>query len=572
MARAAPHLARIRAGGGSGIDRVAWAILGLACASSAAVLLYLNRGTTFFLDELVWFADVSSYAGPSSVLEPHNSHLHGTTRAVYYVVLETVGTNYLVMRLLGVMTVLVCAVLFFVLAKRRIGSSFALGIAVLLLFYGSAWQHVLGPIGFTVIGSIAAGLGALLMLERDDRLGDISACALICLSVFTFTTGLGFLVGSAVSVLLRPDRVRRSWIFLIPLGLYGAWWIWALQFDQGRVTGANIDAIPEFFASSLAVVGGALTGVNVPFSRFDDAPLATVTSAPASPLGWIVGCLFVGFVLWRIVRRGAHPSLYVSLAVLSTYWLAAALAQPVFFETQSAAVRYVYPGSIGLLLVATDAVRGIKLGRGAVMAVAAVGAFSLMVNLVFLMDGSRFLRNQYSAITKANLAAYELGATSQPPLSQVTSQAGASDPIIPYGPALSEYLASVEQYGSPAYTLEQLREKPAVIRLQADLTLADLYGLTATPTQRPMDLRNCSTVNEAQTLKLAPGTIYLRGRRADAEAAVSRFAPELATDALSVSAAGWSRLAIPSDGAPERWKLRPAADGALRACYSGRPG
>ena len=291
-----------------------------------ALLLWLNRDTTFFFDEMVWFEDLSTYTDPSSVLVPHNSHLHGTTRVVYWAVIGLFGPDYTIFRVLGAVVVSLSACLFFVLARRRIGAIPALVPAVLLLFYGSAWQHVVGPIGFTVVGSVAAGLAALIALERDDRRGDLMACAFVCLSVFTFTVGLGFLVAAAISVLLRRDRFRRAWIFAIPLALYSAWWIWAQKFDQSRTTVANFDGVAEFFAESLAVVCRRPDRRQHPLHalRRSSRP---VSVAPATTLGWIVAALVVIAVVWRLIRGDVSKSLYASMGVLFTYWLAAGLSR-----------------------------------------------------------------------------------------------------------------------------------------------------------------------------------------------------------------------------------------------------
>ena len=156
-------------------DRVCWGILGVAMALAAVLILYLNRGTTFYwLDELP--SSQTPKLGPRDVFEPHNGHLIATTR------LATsdpgdLGADYLAFRLLAVGTVLLSAGLFYALIKRRIGALPALAPTFVLLFFGSAWQHVLVPIGFTPIFGIAAGLAALLALERGGRRGDLAACA-----------------------------------------------------------------------------------------------------------------------------------------------------------------------------------------------------------------------------------------------------------------------------------------------------------------------------------------------------------------------------------------------------------
>ena len=460
---------------------------------------------------MTWFADLSTYTDPSSVLIPHNSHLHGTTRTLYWIVFELFGTHYEIIRALAAATVILSAGLFFAYAKRRVGVIAALVPAILLLVFGSAWQHVVGPIGLTVVGSAAAGIAALLALDRNDRRGDLMACGFVCLSVFTFTVGLGYLVGVAISVLLRSDRLRRAWIFLIPLILYTAWYFWSQQFDQTRTDGLisqNFDNILPFLAQSLAVDGGALSGVNVPFSRFGE--VAQISTAPASSLGWIVAGAFVVALLWRIKRGNVPSGIYVGLGVVGTYWVAAALADPVLFDTQADATRYVYPGSIGLLLVAVGMGAGVRINRAVAVTALAVAIFSIAMNLVFLRDGAAFLRD-FSTTTKVNFAMLDLAATSD------RGDAAVDDPIVPresdrpspsylnYGLPAEDYLASAAEYGSPAFTLDEVRDQSAIRRQEADAALIDTYGIGIAAGETPASRSGCKDSDRSQpTIDLPP--------------------------------------------------------------------
>ncbi len=56
-------------------------------------------------------------------------------------------------------------------AKRRVGPVAALAPTLVLLFYGADPNHVLLGNGFTVLLPLAAGLGALLALDREGLEG-----------------------------------------------------------------------------------------------------------------------------------------------------------------------------------------------------------------------------------------------------------------------------------------------------------------------------------------------------------------------------------------------------------------
>ena len=478
------------------LERLCATILILAGLASVTLLLWLNRGTVFFVDEIAWFSELGRGNGIGWILEPHNSHLIGTTRLLFLSVSELAGPDYVVLRVVAALSVLLCSCVFYVWARRRIGPAWALLPSALLLFYGSAWQHVVVPIGFTITFSIALGLLALISLEREDRRGDVLACTLVSLSVFTYTVGLGYLVGVAVAVLLRGDRLKRLWIFLIPLLLYAAWWLWSQHFDQTRTTATNLLDVGQFFARSLAIDGGGLTGVNIPWSRLGTTDPVTVASA--SPLGWAVGAGLVVAVAWRIRRGDVKPSIYVSLAVLATFWLSAALADTEF--TQVDAVRYLYPGSIALLLVLTDAAQGLRVRASWGAAILAVFAFSFAMNLVFLRDGAAYERSQANT-TLINLAMLELGNGRDPgagPLdsSPVGPKPSYGTPPLPYiqdGDNRLEYLAAIAEYGSPAYDIDQIRALPAADRLAADVSLQKTDFNLLIPSEAPTDRQDCVT-------------------------------------------------------------------------------
>jgi hypothetical protein len=128
-------------------DRLCWGMLGAAMAVAAALILYLNRGTIFYLDEISWLYETPNLDSVGDVLERHNGHLIATTRLTYKAILETIGAEYVAFRLIAVSAVLLSAALYYALVKRRIGALPALAPTLVLLFPGSAWQHVVGPIG-----------------------------------------------------------------------------------------------------------------------------------------------------------------------------------------------------------------------------------------------------------------------------------------------------------------------------------------------------------------------------------------------------------------------------------------
>jgi hypothetical protein len=552
-------------------ERLASALLVALFVIAAGVLLYLNRGTTFWNDQLTWLGNLSLPHDLEYFLLPHNSHLIATTRAAYLWIAELGGTDFVALRILGVGGVLATAALFYVWAKPRIGAGWALLPAALLLFYGSAWQHVVGSIGFTVTSSIALGLGALIALERPGRGRDLLACGLLVLSVLSYTVGLAYLVGAAVSVLLRGDRLRRIWILLIPLALYVAWWIWARQFDQNRTEIDNLVHVFEFFARSMAVNAGGITGVNIPWLRlFDPGP---VTDARASLLGWLVGAAITAALVWRVRRGGLPRSFWASLGVLVTFWLAAAIADVRAGGTDAAAIRYLFPGSTALLLVLVDAVSGVRIRASWAYAVLAVFAFSLAMNLIFLRDGAEYLRDQGRA-ARIELAMLELragldpgapGGTTPPDAAAIAAGAAVPDGTFP-----EQYLQAVARYGSPAMTLAEVTALPEPLRRVADSALAADGGIAVLPladADQPRHLRHCRVLVGGEPNALASGLVYVRALGGTpVELTANRFAEPPGLPIGTVAPERWSVLAVAADRSPQQWSTVVPETGRMRAC------
>jgi hypothetical protein len=548
-------------------DRLCWMILAAAMAVAGGLILYLNRGTIFFLDELTWV-----YSSPSldarDVIEPHNGHLIATTRLAYKAVLETLGADYLTFRLLHVSTLLVAVGLLYVLAKRRIGALPALAPCFVLLVFGSAAHHLYSPVAFSIFLCIAAGLGALVALERGDRRGDVAACALIALSVATFTTGLAFLVGVAISVLIRPDRWRRAWVFIVPLALYTAWWVWAQsQPDPAGETArlSNSLLIPSYVAESLAVVTNALAGLDF---DFPGSPSDGIES------GWgrVLAAAAVVALALRI-RRGSLPaSLWVSLGIVLTFWALGALAFDAILRAPGNG-RYLFMGAVGVLLVATDAARSIRFSRLGLLALFAGAAFSVATNVAILRDGAAFFRDGYSTPARAEFAMLELARDRVDP-DVDAAPAGSESPLALPGLPAGPYLAVVDRYGSLGLTLPELERESEGVRQHADRTLARILELGLEPSRAGTPDGGCLQLRTTEPdgpigFRLPPGGAILRARgAAPAAVTVGRFAvPSAEVGSLVPGEA--ATLGIPTDWSSRPWLASIGGAESVEVCPAG---
>ena len=547
-------------------DRICWVILGGAMAVAAGLILYLNRGTIFYIDELALVHRSPSFDA-GDLIDPYNGHLAITTRVVYKAILETIGADYLAFRLLHASMILVAAGLFYALVKRRIGALPALAPALVLLFFGSASGHVVIPQGFGIFFCVAAGLGALLALERDDRRGDVAACVLLCLAIVTFSTGLAFLVGVAISVLMRHDRFRRAWIFLIPLVLYAAWWLWALSAPASAEQStklSNVLLIPGWFAESLAAVAGALAGLNYDFAN----EYAISTANPK--WGYVLGALAVLALALRIRRRNVPPSLWASLGILLSFWALGALAfVPVLRAPGSD--RYIYMGAVGALLVATAAARGVRFSKLGLAALFGACAISLATNVALLRDGGAFFRSSYSIPLRSQLTVLELARGHVDPGFAGVKVLGTFGNVAPAGP----YLEAVDRYGSLGLSLAELERQSATVREDADQVLASALELRLRPSPSPEAAGRCrrfraGSQDSPAAFELPVGGATIRARAtAPGKVAVGRFASAPTAEVGSLSPGETATLRIPPDSSPSPWHASVAGAKSVQVCAPG---
>lgn len=552
--------------------RGAWIALGIAMVLSAVLILATAHGESFGIDEMFYLGRMVEDSGRivqhhsldlGYLLGPYNGHLQLGGKLIYEATFAVFGANYTAFVAVNILALCASVGLVFELARRRVGPLTALAPCILLLFLGFAREVLLWPFDVHTLAAIALGLGAVLALERESRRGDVLACVLITLSVATIEVGLSILVAIAVLILLRPNRLRRAWIFILPAALYVAWWIWARKFhqDQSAISVDNIDRIPKTVYHSAAAVLGSLTGTN---------PVIPATYITA--VTWFGKALAVAAAVAVAVRIGLRKvplGLWAWLAVLLFYWVTmGAAARP------PEGSRYVFFGAVGVLLVAAEAVSG-RVGKRLAAGVAVIAVLALPANIAQLRSGHETdVLHHDAGVSRTEFAMLELAgdrvdpeyiASADPNVSAVGG--GLFIPI-PAG----AYLRSVQRNGSAAFTLAELRSQPDELRKIADITLADAIGLRATVARRPPDAARCPVVSPAAgsgsaSFPLPPGrTVFGPAGDQPVKLGLRRFASGESGELEKVPAGAWRSLEIPRDAAPERW--HGVVDAPLRVCFN----
>ena len=167
----------------------------------------------------------------------------------------------------------------------------------------------------------------------DDRVGDVGASIALAISVACSGVGLPFVGAVTLELLLRRKTWRRLWVPLIPLALWGVWY---LQYGQSQVKGSNIHLVPENAAQMGSAAVGALLGLSM-----DDGHV------PLALLGIVV-------VVVLAVDRRISPRFAAVLALPLGYWILTSLSRAQFGDP--AASRYLYPGAIFVVLALSELV------------------------------------------------------------------------------------------------------------------------------------------------------------------------------------------------------------------------
>jgi hypothetical protein len=531
-------------------DLIAWSVLAAAMATFAALSLWLLRETSFFADELSWFAMTRGF-DPEAIITPHNGHLIAGTRLAFATSLEVLGTAYLPFRLLSIASVIAVSLLLFVFIKRRVGAAAALAPAIVVLFLGSGSDTILAPVGISSLHSIVAGLGALIALDRRDLPGDLVACGLLIIAAASFSVGLAFVAGAMVWVLLEPDRWRRAWVFAVPVVLYGVWLAWAQQFDQARLDFANVLLVPNYAADAFAAAAGSLLGLNYVLE-----PESTVRV----DLAWgrvIAGVAVVALAL-RMMRGPMPRAFWALLAIPLTFWIAGGLAWTELNAPN--ATRFVFPSAIAVLVVGAEAARGLRLSSRSLLVLFGVAVFALGANLAHLREAGQRMRAS-SDDTRVRLATIELARDTVAP----GFSYGLFAPV-EAGP----YLEAVDRYGSIAHSAEELRRQREGLRRMADAGLWLTLDGALVPVPGVDSRAGCEAIRgeaDADAVVELPAGGALLQASAPAAVRLRRFADEFAVEAGELRGRPWfGALRIPPDESSQPWQARIATSGPVTVC------
>jgi hypothetical protein len=533
--------------------------LAVAVVASGVTVVALVGDVVFLRDEWPVVLERRGFSA-GAFLDPHVSHLTAGAIAIYKALLAIFGmTSPLPFHVASTSIYLLAAVLLFVYARRRVGDWLALMAAVLILFFGAGSADILSPFQMVFSGSIAAGIGALLALDRDDRLGDLLACALLVVAISFSEAGIPFAVGVLVRLALsRRPLGGRLYVALVPLGLYAIWWLGWGHTAESHLTLHNVATSPAYVLDAVSAAIASLVG------------LASASDALPAPSGqeWLPAAFIaaIGLAAWRVWRLGRVPDgVWPVLAIGLTFWALAAFNQ--FWGRAPGNGRYIYPSAVFVLLIAIELFRGVRVGWKGLAAAAAVTAVGVAANLVFLSDGYRGYFKPANQQQRGALSALEIAGPENPSFNLNAE----TSPVTFFNINTSQYLSAVKAFGSPGYTPEELASAPQASQLEADKVLGAMLGLQLEP-GGPVGTRCRSVQASADGLtgvEFGPGRIGFRAREGTrAKVELGRFSDQLPFVAGSLAPGSNASLTIPADGADRPWRLGLLGHGPVTVCLS----
>jgi hypothetical protein len=539
-------------------ERAALVALAIAVTISMVWLLRLDSQLTFIADD--WMLLVKRHAWSFDYfLHPFHGSIVLGPGVVYKFLQETVGigsaTPYYFVALA---TFALSAVLLFFYLRRRVGDWLALFGAVLILFLGAAFEDLLFAFQVGYFGSVAAGIGMLLCLDREDEKWDRVACGLLAISLAFGSVGIAFAAGAVVDFVLgRRPRGRRFYLAFGPIVLFGIWWLGWGHEAESHVSLDNILNTPEFAFNAASAGFVSLFGLATGDGSEPDQP----------HLIWGKLLLIAGalLLLARTVRRGGiSRGLGVALAIGFTFWIITGVNRN---ETRlPTSSRYQYPSAIFLLLIVGEGLRGLRPPRLAIVAAAVATALSIQggISLIEREHEERWVPSADSL--RATLGAIEVAGPAANPDFKVFF------PPDVYAPA-GDYLRVVDRFGSPAFTEAEIEEHPHANLPVADVALAQALGLALeSPQSRSLRCQRLDATGDGTTgLTLFPGTFSFENLGPiPIELLLSRFSNELSVTMGTLEPQVPSGLEIPRDNSQRPWVLGLKGLGSVELCVADR--
>jgi hypothetical protein len=519
------------------------AFIGLG-AVAFAILLFVGRHGTFHGDEW-YFIGIPGIGGFSDWMRPWNAHWSMVPLIVWKSVFAAVGFGSYLPYLAALLAVHVLAgTALWVLVRRACGAFVALCGAACFLLLGSAYQNLVWAFQLGFVISTAAGLWALVALERGDRVGRVGGALLLMVSLASSGMGVPFAVAASVE-LLADRRRRRAIVWLVPVALvFAAWYVtWghAGTLSEAAGTGtSNALTIASFVLLAPRLLIQTVTGLG---------PIAALLLYLALVAAGVVAALR-GVLSPRAVGAAAGLAALFATVTLGRGELG--------LNYVATTPRYVYEGAVFLILGVAA-----LLGRPAAQALPAIAVVALVIvatNLAAMPAGAKQYIDQAGEVRGviALTEAYGPERLNQPPPPTRFST---------YVPAPAAMLDAMAKYGRLDRDVFHQGVVLPPTAEDLDRALWRVVGGVVLPSPAAAPSGPCLRVDAPITL-LVTDHVTISGAGVW-QVGLGRWAQPQGQDALTATlGAGWYSVRVPDlgDGAAYRLALRPPPASAVNVC------
>jgi hypothetical protein len=524
-----------------------------AMALSGGLLLHWLGRLTFWRDEWDFLLHRRSWT-VDTFLHPFVEQLLAIPILIYRVLVGAFGMDSpLPFQIVAVVLFLASVGMLFLYLRRRVGEWLALAAILPILFLGPSWDDLLFPFQMALFGSVTCGIGALLALERRDRLGDLLAMALLLVALFFFDLGIPFVAAATIELAFDRNRWRRAFVVVVPTLLWLLWYAGWGHEAHTFISLSNFARSPTYIFDGLATSLATWLGLSA--SAYD-----------ASPLDWgrPLLVLALALVVWRLyVLHRPAPRLLGVAALLLGFWFLTALNTNPF--APATAGRYQYLGIVLMALVASELAAGLRVRRYATIALVLVGAAAAMVNGVRLGDTANGLAG-IAQQQRGGLGALELTRGRVDPHFELTEQNSDVD----YLGALDagSYFSAIDAYGSPAYTPTELASSSERARVAADKVFAAALGVAFRPGPEgpPVTCVQLRPGPGPAVVAVPQEGVVLRASSAGSQVSLRRYASTFPVTLGALPAGRPELLRIPMDRSARPWSLMIDGGGPVTAC------
>jgi hypothetical protein len=345
------------------------------------------------------------------------------------------------------------------------------------------------------VGSVAAGVWALVALERPGIRHAALGSFLLVVGLACSSIGLVFVVVAGVELLLRGGQ---RWLAMVPpVAAYGVWYLLFGRAAMSEVQSPfSVDAVADVAYYLIAGTSTAVGGV----------------TGTTRLIGGLVAATGLAGLAWLLVHgRRLEPRVVSSLAGVAFLYASVGLARGTFGSDLTDRSRYVYVAAVLLTLLAaaslTSAFKGQQWPARARLVLGGILALAIAGNVVALVGGAEVFRVQ-TDLTRAYVE-----------LVQRNEAAAWIDPAVrpPGVPEPGTLLELTRRLGSPTVDaiLPGAAPPPGTAERERALMMLVGDGFHVRPGRPPAGRAEPPTVLRARGVATSPGECLRAERIAD---------------------------------------------------------